>query len=336
MRARFFDWALRNRFALLFLLFLAVGAPFSPPSIFQIGAGTGISISAPTGPTATVSLVTPVAIGNGGTSISSAASSLPFGGITSPAAQSLALTSGGTTVDIGFTTGSIIGLTVSSSTTSIFPQNSYFFSGDGHGLTTLNPANLSTTVAVNKGGTGAATLTNHGVLLGQATSAVVGAAAGTTGQVFTSGGASADGAYADPVTFTFNSASLSSSPFLLNQTNGTFQDIGLSLTLPAAGTFIVGAEVRTELQMTTGAGIITCKFQNSTDATDIANSERLADNTVNTGQYTITTVPMTEIITVAASKTIKTLCCRNSGTYNTSQIVSATDGRSRIYYVRIK
>lgn len=51
------------------------------------------------------------------------------------------------------------------------------------------------TVGVPKGGTGRTTLTNHGVLVGQATSAVAATAAGTTGQPLLSGGASADPAY---------------------------------------------------------------------------------------------------------------------------------------------
>lgn len=48
------------------------------------------------------------------------------------------------------------------------------------------------TVTVPKGGTGATTLTNHGVVLGQGASAVAVTAAGTAGQVLTSNGASAD------------------------------------------------------------------------------------------------------------------------------------------------
>src|SRR5689334_6705948 len=62
----------------------------------------------------------------------------------------------------------------------------------------LNPqfgAGLTTPVSVANGGTGVATLTSHGVLLGQATSNVAASAAGSAGQVFTSGGASADGSY---------------------------------------------------------------------------------------------------------------------------------------------
>ncbi len=51
------------------------------------------------------------------------------------------------------------------------------------------------TAVVAGGGTGAVTLTNHGVLIGQATSAIVATAAGTAGQVLQSGGASADPVY---------------------------------------------------------------------------------------------------------------------------------------------
>jgi len=51
---------------------------------------------------------------------------------------------------------------------------------------------LTTALTVANGGTGAQTLTNHGLLLGQATGAVSATAAGSAGQLITSGGASAD------------------------------------------------------------------------------------------------------------------------------------------------
>lgn len=62
------------------------------------------------------------------------------------------------------------------------------------GLGTIAVEN--TPLVVAKGGTGDTTLTNHGVLLGQGTSAVAITTAGTAGQVLTSGGASADPAFA--------------------------------------------------------------------------------------------------------------------------------------------
>lgn len=61
-----------------------------------------------------------------------------------------------------------------------------------------------TAVVVQFGGTGRATLTNHGVLVGAGTTAITQLAAGTAGQVLQSGGASADPAYSTP---TYPSAS---------------------------------------------------------------------------------------------------------------------------------
>lgn len=51
---------------------------------------------------------------------------------------------------------------------------------------------LTGSATVAQGGTGAATLAAHGVIIGNGTSAVAVSGAGTTGQVFTSNGASAD------------------------------------------------------------------------------------------------------------------------------------------------
>lgn len=57
-------------------------------------------------------------------------------------------------------------------------------------------AAVSGALPVANGGTGATTLTNHGVVIGQGTSAVAITAAGTAGQILTSGGSGADPAYA--------------------------------------------------------------------------------------------------------------------------------------------
>lgn len=57
---------------------------------------------------------------------------------------------------------------------------------------TLSPPSWLTTVPVANGGTGANTLTAHGVLVGEGTSSVAVTSAGTAGQILTSNGASAD------------------------------------------------------------------------------------------------------------------------------------------------
>jgi hypothetical protein len=62
----------------------------------------------------------------------------------------------------------------------------------GGTITTSGTIALSTPVSVANGGTGAATLTAHGVLVGEGTSAIVATAVGTSGQLFIGQGASAD------------------------------------------------------------------------------------------------------------------------------------------------
>ena len=63
---------------------------------------------------------------------------------------------------------------------------------DTGAFTTLT---ATTPVGVASGGTGAGTFTAHGVLLGEGTSAFHATTAGTAGQFFVSGGASADGSF---------------------------------------------------------------------------------------------------------------------------------------------
>lgn len=72
------------------------------------------------------------------------------------------------------------------------------------------------TAVVAGGGTGQTTLTNHGVLVGAATTAITQLAAGSAGQVLQSGGASADPAYS---TATYPSSSGGSGKILYD--NGT-------------------------------------------------------------------------------------------------------------------
>lgn len=62
----------------------------------------------------------------------------------------------------------------------------------------LTDAALSSAVTVAKGGTGATTLTNHGVVIGQGTSAIAVTSAGTSGYILTSNGASADPTFQAP------------------------------------------------------------------------------------------------------------------------------------------
>lgn len=133
-----------------------------------------------------------------------------------------------------------------------------------------------------------------------------------------------------------NGQSVLGSTFTITAANGTYQDTGLSVTLPAAGTYRVYADVRVGLGFSAGVqGYIVVKFFNSTDSADVTNSERLAFYTVTNSTYLLT-IPVNTIVTVTASKTIKLYAVRNSATtWGRSTIDSDSDGRTIMGYVKV-
>lgn len=123
-------------------------------------------------------------------------------------AGTLNLASGGTNASLTASNGAVVYSTASALALSAVGTSGYFLTSSGAGAPTWsNPATtvvtsfqtslsgltpsssttgavtLAGTLGVASGGTGATTLTNHGVLLGQGTSAVVATAVGTTGTV---------------------------------------------------------------------------------------------------------------------------------------------------------
>jgi len=124
-------------------------------------------------------------------------------------------------------------------------------------------------VPVAGGGTGASTLTNHGVLLGQGTSAVAATAAGSSGQILRSGGASADPAYS---TATYPSTAGTSGNVLTS--DGT----NFVSSAPAAGGVPVFAIYHNN-SGSSGSGVIAKFTVDDTDANSIYSTS--------TGQVTV-------------------------------------------------
>lgn len=107
-----------------------------------------------------------------------------------------------TSLSLGTTNTVLVGNTGSDPSFGTVPAGALPGSGqitlsNGTNITvTGSPVALGGTATINVAGPpSATTLTNHGVVLGQGTSAVVATAAGSAGQVLQSGGASADAAY---------------------------------------------------------------------------------------------------------------------------------------------
>jgi hypothetical protein len=138
-----------------------LGSTAADPSFVTPTAGTGLSVTT-NATTLAYALQTPVTVANGGT-----------GQVSFTANQ---LITGGTTA-----TGALQQVTAGASGQAL--------------IATGSSLPVFGTLGVSGGGTGAVTLTNHGVLVGQGTSAIVATTAGSSGQALISGGASADPAF---------------------------------------------------------------------------------------------------------------------------------------------
>lgn len=194
---------------------------------------------------------------------------------------------------------------------------------------------LTGQVPVANGGTNKASWTVGSIPVATASTTIGEISPGTAAQVLTSNGTGAAPTMQALPTATTGSASLSTAQYDITTTN-TYEDIGLSVGLPSAGTYLVSAEVRTFCQTSASPpGYVTCKLYNSTDAADVTNSERFgAVDYTNNGSTD--TLPIRELITIAASKTIKVYCKTNSGpTFVNRGAASGSIGRSRISYLKL-
>ncbi len=118
------------------------------------------------------------------------------------------------------------------------------------GVNTLPAATASViadTVSVLFGGTGAKTLTAHGVVIGEGTANVGITAAGTAGQILTSGGASADPTYITLVPIA--NGGTNAATFSAAQTNLGFAAVRMAADSATTGQTLIG----TPLQFTIGA-----------------------------------------------------------------------------------
>lgn len=127
------------------------------------------------------------------------------------------------------------------------------------------------------------------------------------------------------------------STYTISGDNGAYEDTGLAITLPDAGTYLVWYTARTNISAVTTAGAyILVELYNSTDGGALANSEEIGAyaSVAATSYYSVP--HMLTSVSVAASKVIK-LYAKTVAPVSTSirTINSDTNGRTNIGYLKI-
>jgi hypothetical protein len=129
--------------------------------------------------------------------------------------------------------------------------------------------------------------------------------------------------------------SLLATPFSITAAADVYQDTGLSVTLPAAGTYIVEADVRYLLNCSVAGAFLTAEFYNSSDGAAVANSETMLNQAGNTGVFYQGTTHIRKEITVTASKVIKLYALRSGSGFTNTDIYTNANGRTRMSYLQV-
>lgn len=297
---------------------------FHPPFLSMIDAGSLVTIGGAQTITGTKTFSSPPVMS--GASVTTA--TLPGSALTASSVATSKIT-GGTANRVLYDNGTNASWTAAPSSATSFLRGS---SPPAFDLVNLN-TDTAGVVPTAKGGTNLSSFTGGALLYASDTTTISQLGPCSSSQFVGSNGTTPT-CSALP-TATTGSGSLSTAQYDITTTN-TFEDIGLSASLPSAGTYLVSADVRTFCQ-TSGSppGYVTCKLYNSTDAADVTNSERFgAVDYTNNGSTD--TLPIREVITIAAGKTIKVYCKTNSGpTFVNRGAASDANGRSRISYVKL-
>lgn len=122
---------------------------------------------------------------------------------------------------------------------------------------------------------------------------------------------------------------------------GGFEDVGLSVSLPSAGVYLISYNVRISMQVTGGsAHAMLCELYDATAAAAITDSQRLIFyDAVGSGTVWQLQSAYSSLVTVSVATSMKLYAEANTfgsaGTWTNSQIGSDTNGQTTLSYVQI-
>lgn len=131
--------------------------------------------------------------------------------------------------------------------------------------------------------------------------------------------------------------SMAALPSNFTITSNSYQTTGLELALPGPGTYLILADVRGRIQLSSpGSGRIEVELYNSTDSVHVPTSRRVIVGADDANDRSIVTGSISVIYTVDAAKTIALRARRSGGSYAESTIQSVSgQGVTAISFVRI-
>jgi len=139
-------------------------------------------------------------------------------------------------------------------------------------------------------------------------------------------------------TATSGEATLSGT-FAISGSTGSYQDTGLSISLPSAGTYLILGTVRSAINTTANYGRVVAKLVNSTDATDVPGGGCVGARTQSVAVTNEVQSPIIAIYTVLAAKNINLYGARiddaPAPTYLISQISTASSGPTKLSYIKL-
>ena len=117
-----------------------------------------------------------------------------------------------------------------------------------------------------------------------------------------------------------------------------WEDTGLSIALPAAGTYLIGGHISGAGESSAGVtGSIKARLYDSTAGAGISASVRRCVYVGVTGEVRVGNASYSMIVAVTQASTVKLQGWRDaSATWTSSQILSGGGGYSNLSYVRIK
>lgn len=177
----------------------------------------------------------------------------------------------------------------------------------GSGLSLSGTTLSLPTVTYDLGGTGLTSYAKGDIIYASAANVLGKLAIGTTGQVQTVQSSGVPG-WSDPVTATTGSATLGSDYTVTS----SYANVGVSVTLPAAGTYLILATVAGRCQVSSGQGAIDVRLYNTTDSAAVSSSDRQAFAVTGQDVANWGTTLIGWLVTVAASKTIRLEATRRS------------------------